>query len=242
MSDPSADFDPESREEREVAAEAAGDRSELLSLMAHTYRAGGARTGSLVVAHAHRPNHELGGGADGVAAHVDVLERIAPALRAAHRARNAHRLPQHRGPAVPNIRRVAVPCSDLGGERVRERARPRGRRAVELAGLLSTDLRKPTIKTPAVEAVSRRLRRVYTPLFTVLIAAWIVRLTVFTPPESGVVATASVGAIPGLIILAGVACFISSCSGSPLRTRPRQAKGELQSTDRRGGGSEQEWK
>jgi len=132
MSDPSADFDPESREEREVAAEAAGDRSELLSLMAHTYR-GGARTGSLV-AHAHRPNHELGGGADGVAAHVDVLERIAPALRAAHRARNAHRLPQHRGPAVPNIRRVAVPCSDLGGERVRERARPRGRRAVELAG------------------------------------------------------------------------------------------------------------
>jgi len=38
MSDPSADFDPESREEREVAAEAAGDRSELLPLMAHTYR------------------------------------------------------------------------------------------------------------------------------------------------------------------------------------------------------------
>jgi len=38
MSDPSADFDPESREEREVAAEAAGDRSELLAYGPHLPR------------------------------------------------------------------------------------------------------------------------------------------------------------------------------------------------------------
>jgi len=118
---------------------------------------------------------------------------------------------------------------------------PRGVEQSNWGGLLSTDLRKPTIKTPAVEAVSRRLRRVYTPLFTVLIAAWIVRLTVFTPPESGVVATASVGAIPGLIILAGVACFISSCSGSPSE-RVRGRRRENCSRPTRGGGSEQEWK
>jgi len=98
--------------------------------------------------------------------------------------------------------------------------------------LLSTDLREPTIKTPAIEAVSRRLRRVYTPLLTVLIAAWTVRLTVFTPPESGVIATAAIGAIPGWIVLVGVACFYLAVLVLTFRTRPRRAKGELQSTER----------
>lgn len=37
--------------------------------------------------------------------------------------------------------------------------------------LLSDDLREPTLKTPAIEAVSRRLRRVYFPLISVLIGA-----------------------------------------------------------------------
>ncbi|ELZ45852.1 hypothetical protein C463_05440 [Halorubrum californiense DSM 19288] len=46
MSDSPEDFDPESREEREVAAGAATDRSDFLSLMAHTYRGELGRTSS----------------------------------------------------------------------------------------------------------------------------------------------------------------------------------------------------
>ncbi|ACM57555.1 DUF2270 domain-containing protein [Halorubrum lacusprofundi] len=235
MSDPSADFDPESREEREVAAEAAGDRSELLSLMAHTYRG------------------ELGRAASW-RTRIDRTTNWAVVLTASLLTWTFSNESRPHYVLLIGLVMLTVFLSiearryriyDVWRSRVRileenvfaNALDPEGVEQSNWRGLLSTDLRKPTIKTPAVEAVSRRLRRVYTPLFTVLIAAWIVRLTVFTPPESGVVATASVGAIPGLIILAGVACFYIVVLGLSLRTRPRQAKGELQSTDR-----SEEWK
>jgi uncharacterized membrane protein len=97
--------------------------------------------------------------------------------------------------------------------------------------LLSEDLREPTIKMPSVEAVSRRLRRVYAPLFSVLIAAWVVRLTVFTPPGSGVVETAAVGALPGALVLAVVVAFYVAALALTLRRAPRRAKGEMGTDD-----------
>jgi len=63
----------------------------------------------------------------------------------------------------------------------RTRSTP-GRRAVELAGLLSTDLRKPTIKTPAVEAVSSAPTGVHPALHRPHRGVDC-PLTVFTPPE-----------------------------------------------------------
>lgn len=49
---------------------------------------------------------------------------------------------------------------------------------------LSRDYREPTLKSSAEEAVDHRLRRVYLPLFTALLAARLVRITAFTPESS----------------------------------------------------------
>ncbi|MCX2818188.1 MAG: putative membrane protein [Methanobacteriota archaeon] len=91
--------------------------------------------------------------------------------------------------------------------------------------LLSDDLREPAVKTPAVEAVSRRLRRVYLPLITVLVGAWVIRLTAFAD-GAGPVETASVGNVHGSYVVGGVSVFYAALVAVALR-RGRRAKGEL---------------
>ncbi|MFC6725821.1 DUF2270 domain-containing protein, partial [Halobium palmae] len=61
---------------------------------------------------------------------------------------------------------------------------------------LSRDYREPRTKISYEEAIAHRLRRVYLPLFTVLLAAWLVRVLV--TPEAGTPLTdaAGVGGIP----------------------------------------------
>jgi len=235
MSDPSAEFDPESRSEREVAAEAAEDRSELLSLMGHTYRGELGRAASWRTRIDRTTNWAV------------VLTASLLTWTFSNESRPHYvlliglvMLTVFLGIEVRRYRMYDVWRSRvrLLEENVFANALdPEGVEQSNWRELLSTDLREPTIKTPTVEAISRRLRRVYAPLLSVLIAAWIVRLTVFTPPERGVVATASVGAVPGRVVLAAVACFYFGVLGLSLRTRPRQAKGKLESTDRT-----EEWK
>ncbi|MFP4188890.1 MAG: DUF2270 domain-containing protein [Halobacteriales archaeon] len=91
--------------------------------------------------------------------------------------------------------------------------------------LLSDDLREPAVKTPAVEAVSRRLRRVYLPLITVLVGAWVIRLTVFAD-SLGPVEAASVGNVSGGYVVVGVSLFYVVLVAFSLR-RGRRAKGSL---------------
>ncbi|EMA58446.1 hypothetical protein C470_12243 [Halorubrum distributum JCM 13561] len=229
MSDPSENFDPESREEREVAAEAATDRSDFLSLIAHTYRGELGRTSSwrtridrttnwaVVVtaslltwtfSNESRPHYVLLIGLVMLSVFLGIETRR---YRAFDVWRSRVRLLEE------NVFANALD--------------PEGVEQSNWRQLLSEDLREPTIKMPSVEAVSRRLRRVYAPLFSVLIAAWIVRLTVFTPSGSGVVATAAVGAIPGALVLAIVACFYLVVLALTLRRAPRRAKGEMQSAE-----------
>jgi uncharacterized membrane protein len=71
---------------------------------------------------------------------------------------------------------------------------------------LSRDYREPAVTMPYRAAVAHRLRRVYFPLFLVLLVAWIGHLTVFVTSAS-VVEQARVGPIPGSIIIASVALF-----------------------------------
>lgn len=229
MSEPPEDFDPESRKEREVAAEAAGDRSDLLSLMAHTYRGELGRTASWRT-------------------RIDRTTNWAVVLTA---SLLTWTFSSESRPHYVLLSGVVMVCVFLGIETRRYRRfdvwrsrvrileenvfanalDPEGVKQSNWRRLLSEDLREPTIKTPAMEAMSRRLYRVYTPLLTVLIAAWIVRITVFTPPGSGVVATAAVGAIPGAFVLALVGCFYLGVLTLTLRRVPRRAKGEFQSAE-----------
>lgn len=96
---------------------------------------------------------------------------------------------------------------------------------------LSRDYRHPTIKISAEEAIAHRLRRVYLPLFTVLLAAWFVRITAFgTGPWT---ANAAVGMIPGIVVLGVVVvCYLAAVVVA-VRPRTWHAKGELRSEDLR---------
>lgn len=96
---------------------------------------------------------------------------------------------------------------------------------------LSQDYRKPTLKISTEEAIAHRLRRVYLPLFTVLLAAWVVRITAFsseiwtTSAEIGLISGRAVGVIVTLCYLGAVITAI--------RPRTWHAKGELRSENLR---------
>ena len=92
---------------------------------------------------------------------------------------------------------------------------------------LSRDYRRPTVKLGFEEAVAHRLRRVYLPLFVLLLSAWLVRITAFSPrpwPES-----AAIGRIPGMAVsvtVAGAMLLLAFVA-----VRPRKWKGELLEVD-----------
>lgn len=75
--------------------------------------------------------------------------------------------------------------------------------------LMSEDLRKPAAKVSLRVAVARRLRRMYLPLVSILLAAWIVKITAFQPGDDPLVA-ASLPPIPGSVVVAAVAAFYAS--------------------------------
>lgn len=95
--------------------------------------------------------------------------------------------------------------------------------------LLSDDLRQPTLKTSAQEAVARRLRRVYFPLISVLVGAWLVRLTVFGSSSTGLTESATVGAIAGEVVLLVTGLFYGTVLMITVWPSRRHAKGELRS-------------
>ncbi|WP_226483221.1 DUF2270 domain-containing protein [Natrinema amylolyticum] len=96
---------------------------------------------------------------------------------------------------------------------------------------LSQDYREPTIKISTEEAIAHRLRRVYLPLFTVLLAAWLVRITAFSPEPW--VTSAAIGMIPGTIVIGIVVLSYLGAAIVAMRPRTWHAKGELRSENLR---------
>ncbi|OYR75310.1 MULTISPECIES: DUF2270 domain-containing protein [Halorubrum] len=235
MSEPSEDFDPESREEREVAAEAAGDRSDFLSLMGHAYRGELGRTSSWRTRIDRTTNWAV----------VVTASLLTWTFSSASRPHYVLLIGLVMLSVFLGIETRRYRTFDVWRSRVRlleenvfaNALDPEGVEQSNWRALLSEDLREPTIKMPAVEAVSRRLRRVYAPLVSVLVAAWVVRLTVFTTAGNGVVATASVGPIPGALVLALVGGFYVVVIALTVRRAPRRAKGEMQAAE-----DAEEWK
>jgi uncharacterized membrane protein len=88
---------------------------------------------------------------------------------------------------------------------------------------LSEDFRDPTLKTPYLEALSRRLRRIYLALLFVLLAAWLFRLMSFGNNRTWV-NNATVGPIPGYIVIASVAAFYIGILWIAFRPHPRRSK------------------
>lgn len=96
---------------------------------------------------------------------------------------------------------------------------------------LSEDYRNPTLKISTEEAIAHRLRRVYLPLFTVLLAAWLARITAFSPEP--LMRSAAVGMVPGTVVIGTVVLFYLGTVVVATRPRTWHAKGELRSEDLR---------
>lgn len=96
---------------------------------------------------------------------------------------------------------------------------------------LSKDYRSPTIKISAEEAIAHRLRRVYLPLFGILLAAWLVRITAFSPQPW--IESATIGMISGELVLVLVGVFYAGALFVALRPRTWHAKGELRAEELR---------
>lgn len=91
---------------------------------------------------------------------------------------------------------------------------------------LAEDYRAPTVKVTFEEAVAHRLRRIYLALMTLVIAAWVVRITAFAP-GSNWPASAAVGMIPGLLVTAGVVGIYLTAIVIGCRPREWHGRSEL---------------
>ncbi|ELZ87620.1 hypothetical protein C453_04679 [Haloferax elongans ATCC BAA-1513] len=95
---------------------------------------------------------------------------------------------------------------------------------------LGDDYRTPNLKIPFEEALAHRLRRVYLPLFLVMLVAWVIQLTAYAD-QASLVASAGVGGIPGNVVVALVAGFYATIGGVALRPRDWHVNGELVPSD-----------
>lgn len=96
---------------------------------------------------------------------------------------------------------------------------------------LSEDYRQPTIKISKEEAIAHRLRRIYLPLLTVLLGAWVVRITAFADVPWP--ASAAIGEFPGILVTATVAVSYGLLLLIAGRPRTWRAETELRTEELR---------
>jgi uncharacterized membrane protein len=221
---PEDSFDSKDQEAREVAAEAGRDQENFLSLLPHYYRGEVAQMSTLL-------------------GRLDLTTDWAIALIAAMLALSFGSVDSP--PYFILLGIVALlmfMLFDLRRYRTYDATRSRIRlieenvfaNAFDPAGTphqnwreeLGDDLRKPTLKVSVREALSRRLKRVYLPLITVLLLAWLFRITIFVSGESPL-ETAAIPGVPGLVVV--VLVGVTYLGGLLLALWPtsRQAKGEF---------------
>ncbi len=220
---PGEGFDPEAPEHREVAAEAAMERSDFLSLMGHFYR------GELSRATTWRDR-------------LDKTSNWAVVITATLLtwAFSTDRSPH--GVILVGMLMVTIflmfearryRMYDVWRSRVRlleenlfaNALHPKGAMHRKWRKLLGEDLRMPAIKMSYLEAVGRRLRRIYLSLLIILLVSWFVQLSLLSPTRFGLVAEAGVSIVPGELVMAAVLGFYVLVGLIAFWPRERQAKG-----------------
>lgn len=227
MTDSSKEFDPESPEERDVAGEAAGDRTDFLSLMGHAYRGELGRTTAWRTRIDRTTNWAV----------VLTATLLTWAFSGDARPHYILLLGVVMVSVFLSIEARRYRVYDIWRSRVRVLEENVFANALDSEGvedsnwrkILSEDFREPAVKTPIIEAVSRRLQRVYFALVSVLLGAWLVRLTVFAGPSTGLIETAAIGQMSGIVVIAGVGLYYAAVVLLTVWPHSRQAKGELQS-------------
>lgn len=92
---------------------------------------------------------------------------------------------------------------------------------------LADDYLEPTLKIGYEEALAHRLRRIYLPLLTVIIAAWLIRTT--TVSETAFPESASIGFVPGVAVVGGVLALYAAAVVIAFRPRDWKGHPELRS-------------
>jgi uncharacterized membrane protein len=218
------EFEPSGRREREVAGELGTQRSEFVGLMQHFYRGELGRTTAWRARIDRTTNWAVGLMAtlitwtfsDPGNPHYIILGSLAVVTVF----------------LVVEARRYRI--FDIWRSRVRlveenvfaNAADPEGVLHEHWRELLADDLRRPRLKIPLFEALSRRLKRVYLPMMTIIVVSWAIRITLFAPDEVGVRDAASIAAVPGTIVIGAVCVFYVVMIGVAVWPTDRRAKGE----------------
>jgi uncharacterized membrane protein len=103
---------------------------------------------------------------------------------------------------------------------------------------LAEDYRAPELKISTEEAIAHRLRRVYFPLFTIIVGAWLLRVTAFAATPWP--ASAAVGTIPGQFVSVVVGVLYTGALVVCCRPRTWHTRGELLAENLRQSGGEEE--
>jgi len=96
---------------------------------------------------------------------------------------------------------------------------------------LSRDYRHPRLKVTMEEALAHRLRRVYLPLFGIMLVAWLVHVTTYS--SARLPASATIGPIPGAVVLAAVLAYYLALIAVAGWPRTWHVRGELFDEDLR---------
>ena len=218
------EFEASGREEREVAGELATQRSEFVGLMQHFYRGELGRTTAWRARIDRTTNWAVGLIAtlitwtfsDAGNPHYIILGSLAVLTVF----------------LVVEARRYRI--YDIWRARVRiveenvfaNAADPEGVLHERWRELLADDLRQPRLKIPLLEAVSRRLRRVYLPLITIVVVSWAIRITLFAPADVGFLDAAGIATVPGAVVVGAVSLFYAAIVALAVWPTERHAKGE----------------
>ncbi|MDS0258942.1 DUF2270 domain-containing protein [Haloarcula sp. S1CR25-12] len=226
--DEQSDFDATDREASEVGATAAEDSEEFLSLMPHYYRGEVSQSGNLlsrldltidwaiVLVTAVLALAFQGGD---VTAYLLLIGMVGVSLFALFDVRRYRAFDASRA-------RVRVLEENLFANSLDPEEVPMAEWRRELAA----DLRTPTFKVNYWEALARRLKKVYYPLYALLGLAWAFRISIYTPGQSWI-ETASVPGIAGELVAAAVAAFFLVVTVFTYWPRERHARGEFHGED-----------
>lgn len=95
---------------------------------------------------------------------------------------------------------------------------------------LGSDLRNPTFKVTPLEALSRRVRRIYGLLFAVVGVAWVAKATLFTP-ETTWVESMGLPGVSGVVVATVLAAFYVVVAAVAMWPSERRAKGEIHESE-----------
>lgn len=216
-------FDPETQEAREVAAEAGQEATDFLSLLPHFYRGEVGQMSTAISRLDLTIDWAIGVIAAVLALSFASTDSPPYFLLIGMLALTIFLMFDVRRYRSFDATRSRVRMIE---ENVFANAfNPEGSVHHEWRSELADDLRKPTLKVSIREAMTRRLRRVYFPLLSVLLVAWLFRISLFVPDEQWF-ETAAVPGISGIIVVITVLLYYLLALVMTLWPTSRQAKGE----------------